>query len=502
MNPNLFEVPQRQSEIGILLIFLNKIFNLLKGFWAIAVYFLFTGPSMATLVYIGLGLAVMSILVLVYSYIYYRKFQFHIDYKNQEFVLQEGVFNTEDIAIPFDKIQQVYFKRSILQRILNVNSLVVETAGSKQEEISIKAISNEKANQLLAILIKVKEPYSEEIPDSGILGETTENQFWTHELNFLTLLKIGISTNYLRGLALIAAFFTTIYNEIRTVSEKHSEIIQNYLDKLPSPLESISIFIFIFVIVLFLSVLITVSEVFIKYFNLKLTQTKNSLELEMGLKTNTKVSLQPRRVQLLQVITNPVQKWLNLYEVKIFLANSENELQKSKIKIPGLDKVTVAKVNSFLYFDETNNFKETFTPDKLLLIRRLIISIVPALLTYFIVFWTNYITFLTWLWAAGIYIAIAVIWQVFMFKSLKLIFSEDFVFKKYGVWNKTEERVEMYKIQSISVFQPLWYEKKNLVNIIFHTAGGDVSFRTVNKNILLYINYIFYKIESNSRSWM
>ena len=252
---------------------------------------------MSTLVYIGLGLAVMSILVLIYSVVYYRKFLFHIDYKNQEFVLQKGVFNTEELAIPFDRIQQVYIKRSILQRILNVNSFVVETAGSKKEEVSIKAISNEKANELLAILIKVKDEYSEKISDSEISGTTPENQFWTHELSFLTLLKIGISTNYLRGLALIAAFFSTIYNEVRTVSEEHSETIQKYLDELPGPMESVSIFMFIAVIVLFLSVLITVAEVFIKYFNLKLTQTKDNLELEMGLKTNSKVSLHPRRVQ-------------------------------------------------------------------------------------------------------------------------------------------------------------------------------------------------------------
>jgi len=502
MKSNLFEVPQRQSEIGILLIFLTRIFNLFKGFWAIIVYLLFTGPGEATLVYIVLGLVVMSVLILIYSFVYYRKFLFHIDYKNQEFVLQKGVFNTEDIAIPFDRIQQVYIKRSILQRILNVNSFVVETAGSKKEEIGIKAISNEKANQLLAILIEAKDRHSEEIIDPGIAGEPTENRLWTHELSFLTLLKIGISTNYLRGLALIAAFFTTIYNEVRTVSEEHSETIQKYLDQLPGPMESVSIFMFIAVIVLLLSVLITVAEVFIKYFNLKLTQTKDSLELEMGLKTNTKVSLQPRRVQLLQVITNPVQKWLNLYEVRISLANSENELQKSKIKIPGLDQATVEKVNSFLYTDQISGFGETFSPDKILLVRRLIIALIPALVSYFAVFFVDALSLTTWLLLAGLYAIIAVIWQILMFRSLILIISEDLVYKKYGVWNKTEERLEIYKIQSISVFQPLWYEKKNLVNIIFHTAGGDISFRTVSKNVLPYINYMFYKIESNSRSWM
>jgi putative membrane protein len=502
MNSNLFGVPQRQSEIGVLLIFLARIFDLLKGFWAIIVYFLFTGPTVSTMVYIVLGLGVMSVLVLIYSFVYYRRFLFNLDYKNQEFVLQKGVFNKEDIAVPFDRIQQVYIKRSILQRILNVSSFVIETAGSKEEEISIKAISNEKANQLLAILLKEKDKYSEEITDSETTEKTSINEDWTHELSFLSLLKIGISTNYLRGLVLMAAFFATIYNEVRTMSEEYSETIQKYLDELPGPMESVSIFMLIAVIVLFFSVLITVAEVFVKYFNLKLTQTKNSLELEMGLNTNTKVSLQSRRVQLLQVITNPVQKWLNLYEVRISLANSENELQKSKIKIPGLDQATVAKVNSFLYTEQSSGFGETFSPDKILLVRRLIIALVPALVSYFAVFFVDAISFTTWLLPVGLYALIAVVWQILMFRSLSLIISEDFVFKKYGVWNKTEERLEIFKIQSISVFQPLWYKEKNLVNIIFHTAGGDISFRAVSKNFLPYINYMFYKIESNSRSWM
>ncbi len=502
MNPNIFEGPQRQSIIGILLIFLTKIFNLLKGFWAIIIYFLFTGPSALTLIYIVTGLVAILILVLIYSYFYYRKFLFHVDYKNQEFVLEEGVFNTENIAIPFDKIQQVYIKRNILQRLLNVNSFVVVTAGSKQEEISIKAISHETANQLLAILIEVKDKYSEKVSDSKSTNDISKDQFWTHELSFLTLLKIGISTNYLRGLVLIVAFFTTIFNEVRTVSDVHSETIQNYLRELPGPMESVSIFILIAIVVLFLSVLITVAEVFIKYFNLKLTQTKDSLELEMGLNTNTKISLQPRRVQLLQVITNPVQKWMNLYQVRISLANSEDELQKSKIKIPGLDKATVQNVRSFLYTDQYNGDLETFSPDKILLVRRLVIAMVPAIISYFAVLYVDAISFTTWFFMFVLYTVIAVVWQILMFRSLRLILSDDFVYKRFGVWNKTEKRFEMYKTQSISIYEPLWYKKKKLVNIIFHTAGGDISFRAVSKNILPYINYMFYKIESDSRSWM
>ncbi|WP_186434928.1 PH domain-containing protein [Gillisia sp. Hel_I_86] len=454
------------------------------------------------MVYIVLGMVVISVLVLVYSFVYYQRFLFYINYKNQEFVLQKGVFNKEDIAIPFDRIQQVYSKRSLLQRLLNVSSFVIETAGSKKEEIGIKAISNEEANQLLAILIEVRNKYSEKITDLEITEKSSKNQDWTHKLSFLTLLKIGISTNYLRGLVLMAAFFSTIYNEARTVSEEYSQTIQEYLNEVPGPMESVYIFMLIVFIVLLLSILITVAEVFIKYFNLKLTQTKDSLEVEMGLNTNTKVSLKPTRVQLFKVITNPVQKWLNLYEVRISLANSENDLQKSKIKIPGLDKVLVAKVSSFLYTNQSKGFRKTFSPDKVLLVRRLIIVMVPALASYFVVPYVNAISFTIWLILVGLYTVLAVIWQILMYRSLKLIVSDEFVYKKYGVWNKTEERFEIYKIQSISISQPLWYERRNLLNVIFHTAGGDIPFRAVSKNFLPYINYMFYNIESNSRSWM
>lgn len=501
MDSNLFAVPQRQSGIGVLLIFLTRIFNLLKGFWAIIAYFLFTEYSVSTLIYIVMGLGVLSILVLLYSFIYYRNFLFHIDIINQEFVLEKGVFTKENITVPFDRVQQVYTNRSLLQRLLNVNSFVIETAGSKKEEIKIQAISSEKANELSTILMEEKHKYSEKAPDSEVENKTNKEGSWTHKLSFLTLLKLGISTNYLRGLVLIAGFFTTIYNKIGTVSEEHSETMQKYFQDLPGPMESISIFMLIAVIVLLMSILITLIEVFIKYFNLQLTQTKDSLQLEMGIKTKTKVSLQPRRVQVLQIITNPVQKLLDLYEVRISIANTENNLQKSKIKIPGLDKATVAKMNSFLFTDQISNFGESFLPNNIILVRRIIIALFPVIVSYVAVFFLD-VPFKIWLILAVIYTIIVIIWQVLMFKSLKLIVAEDYIFKKYGVWNKTEERVEIYKIQSISILQPLWYRKKNLIHIVFHTAGGDISFRAVNKKILPYINYMYYKIESDLRSWM
>lgn len=502
MESKAFSVPQRQSLSGVILIFFSTLLKILRGFWVVAVYLLINTPSGPVLFYSLLGFGVFVLLVFVYSFLYYQNFLFHIDYENEEFRLQKGVIATENIAIPFDKIQQVYFKRSILQRLIGVYSVAVDTAGSKEDEVSISAISKEDADQLLTILTKAKEETAAPGPDAEISETTETEELWTHKLDILTLLKIGISTNYLRGFALVLAFFTTIYNELNTFFEDYAEELGEYYERVPGPADSISFFLILLVLLLFISILITVLEVFIKYFGLKLIQTRKNLELEMGLKTNTKVSLQPRRVQLMQVLTNPVQKRMNLYEARIALASSENALQKKKIKIPGLEQSTVEKVRFFLFGNFTSSFEESFRPHIIILFRRSFLVLIPIVVSYLLLLWSPYISFESWLILAGIFLILGTIYQVLWFKSLQLIFTEDFLQKKQAVWNKREDIFEIYKMQAVTIKQPIWYKRRNLVNVNFHTAGGDISFKAVNKKILPFINYILYKVESSGRKWM
>jgi putative membrane protein len=509
MNPEAeaYSNPQRQSIAGILLIFISSIYKLFRSFWAVGAYLLVSGPSRTTLIYIGLALLLIGFLALIYSYLYYRKFIFYIDYKREEFVLEKGIFSTENTAIPFDKIQQVYFKRSILQRIIKVYSLVIETAGSNLKEVEIKAVSEEDANKLSKILLKAKAEKTEETSLGEKSEKTEENKevFWTHKVGFLTLLKIGISTNYLRGLSLVFAFVMTIYNRVNTYFKDQVEDVEVYFDQFSGVLQSIGFLAILFVLLLLLSISITIIEVFIKYYGLTIQQNKDKMEVEMGLKTNTKVSLQPRRLQLMRIKTNPVQERLNLYEAQISLSSSENELQKNKIKIPGLGKEIVEKIKYFLYPESSKSgFNTTFRPDKLLLFRKISLAMLPVVI--FLAFW-YFLDFINLklgaiLSISSLYIIAALILQVLAFKARKLIFTEEFLQKKTGFWNKTDETLELFKIQSISVKQPIWYRRKNLVNVVFHTAGGDLKFYAVNTGIIQYVNYVLYKAEVSSKHWM
>lgn len=497
MKAESFSRPQRQSSIGVLLIFFTSLYRIFRGFWVLAVYLFLKLPAAEILLYIVMGIVTIVLLAFGYSYIYYRNFLFHIDHAAEEFILQKGIISTDQTAIPFEKIQQVYLKRTLLQRLINVYSLVIETAGSSEREVKISALSREKADQLSYVLTKAKKVEEKESDE-----EKEEKKLWTHQLDLPALLKIGISSNYLRGFALILAFFSTIYNEFRTFFENYSEQVSEFIEEVPGPAESVSVFLLLLILLLILSILITIIEVFIKYFDLKLEQTKENLNLEMGLKTNTRISLQPRRVQFLQIFTNPVQKHLDLYEARISLASSENELQKNKIKIPGLGREKLELVKSFLYSEGGNYPMEVFRPNRLLLFRSFTILGIPLVLSVIVLLFFPYTSFQNYSIFAVAYILVFGSYQYLMFKSMKLSVSGNFVQKKYGVWNKVEEQVEIYKLQAVTVQQPVWYKRKELLNLTFHTAGGDLSFRAVHLDILPFINYLLFKIESSRKPWM
>lgn len=499
-----FSTPQRQSEIGVILIFLSTLYKFLRGFWAVGAYWLIARPSGKVWYMILVALGIIGFLVLLYSYQYYRKFLFYIDYEKRVFILKKGVFQSDQTEINFDKIQQVNTSQSLIQRLIGIYGLNIDTAGSKEDEIEIKAISKTRAHLLSEILMEEAGPSSAEYLEEVHSTEpTAQPPIWTYRHSFWTLFKIGISTNYFRGLFVMLAFFSTIYQDFATPwQEDYSGIVDGVVEEIPQQFQNLSFFLFIFLGLLILGFIITVIEVFVKYFNLNLKCTESRLEVEMGLKTSTKVTLQPRRVQLLRTSTNPVQKRLNLHQMNISLASSEDSFGKSKLKIPGLSVEILNKVNAFLFSGKNDSFSDIFRPHQLLLYRKLAYSFLPLLVFFFLWNIFEFISNEFFIGASIAYMLIIGFYQWLSFKSLKLEITDNFIIRKRGVWNQSEARLETYKLQSISVHRPFYYRKRKLVNLIFHTAGGDLPFSAVEERVLKYVDFALYKIESNDKKWM
>ncbi len=496
MNSSDFYKPHRQSKAGVILVFGNSLYQLVKNLWFLGIYFFMKEQTPQTIMLSIVGALILLVLALGYSILYYLKFTFFIDPEREEFVLQKGVLSSETISLPFDKIQRVNFKRNLLQRIIGVYSILIDTAGSKEEEVEIKALSKAKAEELSEILMNHTE--TEDKVDQKISQDKKEEAAlnWQYSLNIFQLLKLGLSSNYIRGLLLLMTFYLTLKDQLflEQFFPSEMDVVRN---------NDFGITPWTILLLLLAVVIVTVADTFIKYFKLNLIKTDLGLQVEMGLRKNKKVSLKGKRVQSMEISSNPIQKRLDLNKVKILLATSADNPGKSVITIPGISQTIVSRIKHYIYKDQIRRIFQ-IVPNRIFLFRKIIRGLFPLVLIPFIIGYYDLNFRLEWI-IMGIagYLILLGGYQFLFFRSLKLSISKEIIVKYSGVWRRKKQYLEMWKLQSVSISQPLWYEKQGLADLIFHSAGGDISFEVIDKNQAeILMDYLLFKIESSSGEWM
>ena len=134
--------------------------------------------------------------------------------------------------------------------------------------------------------------------------------------------------------------------------------------------------------------------------------------------------------------------------------------------------------------------------------RRIFWSLIPLVLAFIPVVIFSWYEWQVILPISLIYLVISVFFNKKYYESISVEFTENFIIKKHGFWNQETEILELYKLQSITINQPIWFRKRGLYNLVFHTAGGDLSFPLVKEEVLKNLNYSFYKIETSHKAWM
>ena len=129
----------KQSKKGIIIIYLDILYKIIKALWVLVFVFIqnFSKTLDNNLSYIYFYLGFFFIFLLLIAFLKYHYFQFKIE--NNYFILKKGIIKKTNTSIPFDRIQNINFKQNIIQQIINVYEVNIETAGSSKAEISITA---------------------------------------------------------------------------------------------------------------------------------------------------------------------------------------------------------------------------------------------------------------------------------------------------------------------------------------------------------------------------
>lgn len=503
-NKSDFNQPQRQSLIGVLVMFTDTVQKIVRALWPIFLVWIFKFNELNKL-HVVLGFVGIVVLVGIITYLQYRNFTFYIDEGNDEFIINKGVLNKSKIAIQLHKIQQVNINQSFIQKLIGVHALDVDTAGSNKKEVSIRAISHD-----LAIALKTK--LLSEVKSSSVTNETSdavpsEKEVPFIAISFLSLIKIGITSNYVRSFGLLLAFFFTIYENVQNLM-RNSDALDNVDEKIDTYInENMALYsAMLFIVTIFLVIMIiNLVRTIIKYFNFKIAKQNRSLLLSYGLLNTKNTIIKPEKVQIVALSQNWLQKKMDVLNFKIKQASgneSEKETRKSAIEIPGCNETEKEQILRLL-FAELPPKGTMFKPNlRKLLLPTLLLIVLPVFFLLFYGFFVNNLIFDYILFLPAYLIFVGVL-LFFSFRNYRLFVSEKYIIKQSGAWDIDNEIIEPHKIQAIKVSQFFWHKRANIGSVTISTAGGTISFHLSDfSKVKELVNLWLYQLETAERNWM
>src|SRR5690606_22696071 len=220
MNKPDLSIPTRQSVKGLALIFIVSIRQAIKMFWPMILILVIQNDIFKDRLVVIISVLTVLILLVVHSILYYLNFYFYVS--NGEFILKKGYLRKKVLSIPLDRIQSVNTKQNLIQQLLDVVSLEIDTAGTVGRELKIHALENSFATELQSLLRSAKKEKSDLIAnDLQEKSEAAEELIL--KLSPSDLLKIGISQNHLRTSLIIIAFGFQIFQQIEDIFQEKAK---------------------------------------------------------------------------------------------------------------------------------------------------------------------------------------------------------------------------------------------------------------------------------------
>lgn len=498
-----FSQPQRQSAAGVVVMFANSLQKVVRAI-ALPIIFIFIKSKASHETYWILGgLGILLFLLAIYAYLSYQRFSFFLDEEKQEFIIKEGVFNKTTLSLQLNKIQQVNINQSLLQQLIGVYSLDIDTAGSEKKEASIRAIDHLTASRLKEKLLS-KNAGQRAVADSNLEAEPLRTVPFL-KLRTATLFKVGLTSNYGASILLLMGFLFGLiqfFKDYTSAFEVETTALEGMLDRGFGLVSACFLLAFALVVILGTNIVRT----FLRYFQFQIIRQNGALAISSGLFTKKHTLLTPGKVQLSAYSQNFFQKKLGILNMKIkqaaYASADEEAGKKSHIEIPGCDSVERDEILSMIYQQIPVKGLPLVPNYRFLFLQVMLKLVLPAILFLAVSRWF-YSPLQSYLWLLIPFSIVVLSLLYFEFKHHRLYANSGFIIKKSGIWDIEEEIIEAHKIQSITAKQYFWHKKADVGHLLLHTAAGVIHFKYGNySHIQNLVNYWLYQMECNQKDWI
>ncbi|QXP64887.1 PH domain-containing protein [Polaribacter sp. HaHaR_3_91] len=497
---NTFDFSQfsKQSKKGILVIYLKLLYKVLKAFWVLLFLFIqkFSEFNESTFFYIYMGLGFLFLFFLIRAFLIYENFQFKV--QNNHFILKQGILKKTNTSISFDRIQNINFKQNIIQQLINVHEVNIETAGSNKTEISIKALSFQKAKALKSQLSSY---------NSNLLKQESVAEKPFLKISLLELLKVSLTENHLQSLLIFLALLLGLYQQLEQLFSGIGKdyLLNEYIEKSSNSFhQGVFVFIVLFILLVFIAILSSFMRVFLFHFNLTVFIKDQNFEIYQGLLTKKSIILKKDKIQSITISTNPIKKILGIFFITFKQAVSGKVSGKRKdklIRIVGCKKAQVSKIKEILFsFSEVDDLEKkqvhVYLKKRMYFLSFILLLILNGVF---------YLTFLDGLVFFGnvLLVPLFILFVHLIFNKRFYKISDDVLLVGSGVFDTHLTYLPFFKVQNIKMMQTFFQERNKVVDLVFQTASGEIKLPCIEKSEAIKIyNYTLFKVESSTDLWM
>lgn len=350
--------PQRLHPLAILYFFIRRIFKLGQALLPLLVLAV---AEVGIRRWLLLAIPLLLLLFLAYGVLYWLRYVFYIT--GQELRMESGVFIRKKRYIPFERIQTVQITAGILQRLMGLVKVQVETAGGGEKaEFVLDALPRTTAEQLSEILQAKKN-----LP----LSKSAE----VYKLSNRSLLLLASTSNGI-GVAIAAIAVVSQYNDVFTN--------MNIWVKFGSLLKSIvagqaSMIILLVTAFLFLAWLLSLLGTIIRFAGFRMTRDDNKIKICRGLFEKQQITIPLKRIQAIRLIEGVLRQPLGMLSVQVVSVSNIEAKNEGSMIAPLLPQAQLTRFMEEFLPEFTMHLPVEGLPDRSKR-RYYMVNIVPALI--------------------------------------------------------------------------------------------------------------------------
>lgn len=406
---------------------------------------------------IGIGFAVLAVIPALFRY-----FTVRYTIADGAFVLRSGLVFRQVRTIPLERIQNINLKRNVIQRLLRVATLQIETASGAGAEAELAVVGDAEAERLAEALQGVVAARISPEEDRDLVYSATPSQLFVagatqNRAGHIVLFFLGL-------LQYVDDFARSVYRQFSRFSDP---VIHN--------MTSVNSIVVIGTVALILLLIVgwifSVVGSFVADWNFTLRADRGLLRLRHGMFTQLESALPARRVQALRFDAPILQRRLGYCQIYAESAGSyQDKAAGGSAKLcPLLERVD-AQTLGRLVFPTLAMDEVAWRQVSPMTMRR---GFFRSMLVWAFFLGAGAVGWNSWLWLALLPAALHAQWLGrWRYRILGYAHEDGFLYVRQGVWRRRLVAVPEDRIQAATVTQNPFQRRWGLADLNVVTAGA------------------------------